>query len=155
MSVCWIVSQCERVAIYQIFRGTYCLHLHCSPEDWGSKYLRNVSIYLQVYSTLETTIRTSASKQNTNRYFYYRENIKSHIFSVSQLQSQELSFQWVHMISLCSQIFDTTCIRPVTFSVEQVLCDGCCKVYCIITFRSVGIMLLNAGFWRCLKTLRC
>jgi hypothetical protein len=37
MLVFWVVSPCELVSRYQLFGGTYCLHIQpCSFEDGGS-----------------------------------------------------------------------------------------------------------------------
>jgi hypothetical protein len=46
MLVFWVVTPCGKVDRYQHFGGF-------NPEDGGSVFLRNVDIYLQVYTALQ------------------------------------------------------------------------------------------------------
>jgi hypothetical protein len=54
--VFWVVASWDLVG----FGGTYCLHLHFTPENRGSKFLRNVGINLQVHTTFQHRRLTSA-----------------------------------------------------------------------------------------------
>lgn len=55
----WVIKSCRRVGRYKSFRGTYCFHF--PPEEGGSIYLRNVSIYLKVHTILRPRRQTVTS----------------------------------------------------------------------------------------------
>jgi hypothetical protein len=50
MLILWVVMSCGLLG----FGGTYCLHLHFTPESGGSMFLRNVGVYLQVHTMFNT-----------------------------------------------------------------------------------------------------
>jgi hypothetical protein len=58
MPVFWVVTPCGLVGRYQLLRGTYCVHIHFSPEYGGSMFLRNAGIYLQDHIASQSRIPT-------------------------------------------------------------------------------------------------
>jgi hypothetical protein len=58
--VFWDVAPCSLIEVYQRFRGTYCIHHH-SPDDGGSKHLRNVGKFLPDYTAQHPRRQPSSS----------------------------------------------------------------------------------------------
>jgi hypothetical protein len=59
----WMVTPCKRVGRYQRFRETTVCIFRVSivsPEDGDSMFLRNVGIYLRVYTAPQPTVTTSS-----------------------------------------------------------------------------------------------